>query len=386
MSRRLGVVWVVLAALLTPAGCGGSGTPVSATGVTAARRAACYPSCLSRLVERCPLINACTANFETSSSVPPLGESDGIAICFSDGEREREATDINDHAVVYVKAADGAECYAAVGDQQPGIESWDLSVGGQLFGYLTWDLVNGAVAVSCDGTTTVVDVTNPACAGVPWQATGCDMGQSCTFGQVPAAGAWDGGTPPPPCDPTLCTTPPPRACESQPVTNDEAVADYSGAPTCDDVNGCIYPKSLTPCDHGCYLAQCTGPLTAVSNVTGSATVGGAVHPVFLNDGGAPAGSAVTVTARTSPRGAASSVKVNYGTCPSGTFCSTIALMFMSHDPSTPDGQTDYDQWTITFAAQSAGTSLQFQLYATEPTGNGILSQAAPSTPWSYTSN
>src|SRR4029079_14783404 len=127
---------------------------------------------------------------------------------FSSGERERTATDRFYFSVVYVKAADGSDCYAAVGDQSPGIETWNLSVGGQLFAELKRDLTTGAVTVSCDDATTEGDVSKPACRGLPWNnKTSCADGKNnCTFGHVSGPGAWDAGTP---CDPTLCTTPPP---------------------------------------------------------------------------------------------------------------------------------------------------------------------------------
>jgi hypothetical protein len=348
-------------------------------------RAACYPTCLGDLVARCPLVSACTVNLEHGSDVPLPGESSGVATCFSTGERERTATNADNFAVVYVKDAAGNECYAAVGNQSPGIETWDLSVGGQLFGSLTWNLTSGAVAVTCDGATTPIDATKTLCQGLPWQnATACDPGQNCTFGQVPAPGAWDAGAP---CDPTLCTTPPAAACEQDSVSLYYSVASYDGAPTCNNASGCIYPKLETPCDHGCYMAQCTAALASITNVQGTATGGGVTMQVSVSGGGAPANSAVTVTAWTSPRGAAASLDLNYGTCTANTLCVMAYTLFMSPDPNTPSGQTDYQQWTATIPAQTAGTKVAFQLQATGA-GNpsSIISQESLGVPWSYTSN
>jgi hypothetical protein len=59
---------------------------------------------------------------------------------------------------------------------------------------------------------------------------------------------------------------------------------------------------------------------------------------------------------------------------------------MALDPTTPAGQTDYDQWTVDLPAQAAGTKLEFELYATESGGiGGVLSPANLNMPWSYTS-
>lgn len=55
------------------------------------------------------------------------------------------------------------------------------------------------------------------------------------------------------------------------------------------------------------------------------------------------------------------------------------------DPNTPAGQTDYDQWTVTVPAQTAGTGLQFELAVTAAGGGAMLSQASLGTPWSYSS-
>ena len=361
-----------------------NGTDGGAGNETGPMRAACYPPCLANLVKRCPLVSGCKANLEASSSVPLPGESMGVATCFSTGERERSATDAADHAVVYVKAPDGSECYAAVGDQSPGIETWDLSVGGQLFGSLTWNLTSGAVAVTCDGATTSVDVTtNPLCAGLPWQnTTGCDPGQTCTFGQVPASGDWDAGAP---CDPTLCTTPPASTCAQDSVTLHHAVVSY-GTPTCDNVSGCMYPQSQTPCDHGCYMAECTAALASITNVQGQTNSAGALMSVSVTGGSVPAGSPVTVTARTSPRGAADSISFEYGTCTSNTLCVMTGLLFIGLDPNTPSGQSAYDQWTVNVPAQTTGTELQFELAVTAAGGGSMLSQASLGTPWSYTSH
>jgi hypothetical protein len=361
-------------------GAGGNGTGGTAgngaSNGTAAMRAACYPPCLADLVKRCPLVSACQADLETSSSVPLPGESMGVAACFSSGERERQATDSDNHAVVYVKATDGSECYAAVGDQSPDVETWDLSVGGQLFGSLTWDLTSGAVAVTCDGATTAIDITKPLCAGLPWQnTTACDPGQTCTFGPVPAQGAWDAGAP---CDPTQCAAPPASKCQQDSDTLQHSVVTYE-TPTCDNVSGCMYPQSVTPCDHGCYMAACTAALASITDVQGNS---GAVS---VTGGSAPAGSPVTVTARTSPRGAADSISFEYGTCTSNTLCIMTDFLFMGLDPNTPAGQTDYDQWTVTVPAQTAGTVLQFELAVTAAGGGAMLSQASLGTPWSYTS-
>lgn len=359
-------------------GAGGTGGNGSSNG-TAAMRAACYPPCLADLVERCPLVSACQADLEPSSSVPLPGESMGVATCFSSGERERQATNADNQAVVYVKAADGSECYAAVGDQSPGIETWDLSMGGQLFGSLSWNLTSGAVAVTCDGTTTAVDISKPICAGLPWQnTTSCDQGQTCTFGQIPASGAWDAGAP---CDPTLCTTPPASTCEQDSTSLRHSAVTY-GTATCDNLNGCMYPEVLTPCDYGCYMAQCTAALASVTDVQAKASSGASVS---VTGGSAPAGGTVTVTARTSPRGAADSISFEYGTCTSNTLCIMTSFLFMGLDPNTPAGQTDYDQWTVTVPAQTAGTVLQFELAVTAAGGGAMLSQASLGAPWSYTS-
>lgn len=198
------------------------------------------------------------------------------------------------------------------------------------------------------------------------------------------AGARDAETP---CDPTLCTTPPAAACEQNSVTLDYSVASYDGAPTCTNASGCSYPKLDTPCDHGCYLAQCTAALASITNVQGTATVGGVTMQVSVSGGGAPANSAVTVTARTSPRGAAASLDLNYGTCTANTLCVLADILFMSPDPNTPSGQTDYEQWTATIAAQTAGTKVAFQLQATGAGDlSSMISQASLGVPWSYTSN
>jgi hypothetical protein len=386
MSGRRGT-WVAIASLgFLVVGCGG--TPAGgggSSGAKGAMRAACYPPCLATLVARCPLVSACKANLEPED-IGLLGESRGVAACFSSGEREREATDDFGFSDVYVKSPDGKECYAAVGDQSPGVETWDLSVGGQLFGQLTWNLSSGAVAVSCDGTTTEIDISKPLCAGLPWQnTTSCDDGQNCSFGSIPAPGAWDAGTP---CDPTVCTTPPAHACEQDSTTLRFSVASYDGPATCDNVAGCFYPKLLTRCDHGCYMAQCTGILTGITNVQGSAkNSSGMAVPVQITGGGVPASTVVTVTARTSPRGAASGVKLTYGTCTASTLCIRSSFLVMGLDPSTPAGQTDYDQWTVNVPGQTAGTRLEFDLMAT---GAGDLSAqssyASPGVPYSYTSN
>jgi hypothetical protein len=381
-------------AALTVVGCGGttSGTPGAGGtsgqgaggtggGLTGAIRAACYPPCLANLVTRCPLVSTCLSSLESSSSVPLPGESDGVAACYSTGERQRLATDVYDHAVVYVKAPDGSECYAAVREAvSTTTETWALSVGGQLFGYLTSN--SGAVTVSCDDTTTSVDATKPGCSGLPWRNTiNCETG-SCSFGQIPSPGDWDAGTP---CDPTLCTTPPPPACELDSVNNRFAIASYNGTPTCDNRTGCRYPKALKACDHGCHEGVCSGALTTLTNVQGKATVGGNVVPISLTAGAAPANSPVTITARTSARYAASTIKIEYGTCTANTLCIKTGLVFMALDPSTPAGQTDYDQWTVDLPAQPAGTKVEFDLYASESGGfGGVLSQASLGKDWSYT--
>ncbi len=379
MSRTV-LALASLVAMLGAGGCGGG-----AKNGTGALRAACYPPCLANLVARCPLVGACVANLETDNGVALPGESGGVATCFSTGERERTATNFVGYEAVYVKAPDGSECYAAIGDQRPGVETWNLSVGGELFGELTWNLSTGAVAVTCDAATTQIDTTKTVCQGVPWQnATSCTPGRPCTFGEIPAPGFWDAGAP---CDPTLCTTPPATECQVDSVTLRYSVASYDGTPTCTNIDGCLYPKAVTPCDHGCYLAQCTAMLASITNVQGKAAVRGVAMPVSLTGGGVAANSVVTVTARTSPRGAASAVSFRWDTCTASTLCVLTDLLFMDLDPSTPAGQTDYDQWTVDVPGQTAGTRVEFQLQATGAgDGSSMISQASLGVPWSYTSN
>jgi hypothetical protein len=368
-------------------GNGGNGADGGATGTeTAAQRAACYPPCLANLIEVCPLIGACTADAEPSGSVALPGETQGSAICFASGERERNAISGDSFAVVYVDAPDGSECYAAVGEVGPAGEIWDLSAGGQLFGELTRNPGTGAVAVSCDGATTQIDVTNGDCGGLPWQnAAPCDPGQSCSFGTVPSPGVWDGGAP---CDPTQCTTPPQAACQVDATTGRRSVVSSDGAPTCDNVTGCAYPKQVAACDHGCYAAQCTGALASISDVQGKHTASdGTSMPVSITAGAVPANNPITVTARTSPRGAAASLDLHYGTCTAGTLCVMTSTLFMSPDPATPADQSDYDQWTVNVPPQTPGTKVEFQLQATGAgDSSSMISQASPGVPWSYTAN
>jgi hypothetical protein len=366
------------------AGAGGAGG--TAGSETAAMRAACYPPCLANLIQLCPLLGACTANAEPSSSVALPGESQGAAICFASGERERNAVSGDSFQVVYVKAPDGSECYAAVGVVAPASETWDLSAGGQLFGELTREPGTGAVAVSCDGATTQIDVTNADCQGLPWQNnTPCSPTQGCTFGTVPSPGVWDAGTP---CDPTQCTTPPDAACQVDATTGHRSVVSYAGTPTCDNVTGCAYPKQVAACDHGCYAAQCTAALASISNVQGKDVASdGTSLPVSISGGAVPPNNAITVTAQTSPRGAAASLDLHYGTCTGSTLCVMTSTLFMSPDPATPADQSDYDQWTVNVPGQDAGTKVEFQLQATGAGDLGsMISQASPGVPWSYTAN
>lgn len=373
----------LVASLGVGGGCGGS---KPGTGNVVATRAACYPPCLADLVARCPLIGECTTNVEPSRTVPLPGETRGDATCFASGERLRNATDAFDHAMVYVKAPDGSECYAAIGNRSPTAEAWDLSIGARHVAALTWDLTTGALAVWCDGTITEIDVSKPICQGPPWRpTTSCDPGTSCTFGQAPTPGDPDAGMP---CDPSLCTTPPAATCEVDSATLRHSIASYDGAPTCTNIDGCIYPKLATLCDHGCDMAQCTGALASITNVQGKATTSsGTIMPVSITGGGVPANTMVTVTARTSPRGAASSVTLRYGTCTASTLCVMSSILFMDVDPSTPAGQSDYEQWTVNVSGQAAGTKLEFQLQATGAgDGSSMISQASLGVPWSYTSN
>jgi hypothetical protein len=135
------------------------------------------------------------------------------------------------------------------------------------------------------------------------------------------------------------------------------------------------------------MAACTAALASITNVQGKVTAGGVAMQVTLTGGGVPAQSVVTVTARTSPRGAAASLDLHYGTCTASTLCVMTDVLFMALDPSTPAGQSDYDQWTVDVPGQTAGTRLAFQLQATGAgDGSSMISQASLGVPWSYTSN
>jgi hypothetical protein len=105
-------------------------------------------------------------------------------------------------------------------------------------------------------------------------------------------------------------------------------------------------------------------------------------PVTLTGGGtAPALSAVTVTAQTSPRGATEQVQLFL------TVDQKMSVLGMTLDPSTPDNQSDYEQWTVDIpATQSIGNKVSFYLTAT---GYGVIATSSgPSagTSWGYTSN
>src|SRR5262252_10673957 len=125
--------WVVLAAVSAAGGCAGK----SSSDTRGAARAACFPPCLANLVKRCPLTGACQADLEPNPAVKALGESNGVATCFASGEKERTATNDSDLDVVYVKDPAGKECYEVVGSGTPGVEVFDVSVGGQLVGVLS---------------------------------------------------------------------------------------------------------------------------------------------------------------------------------------------------------------------------------------------------------
>jgi len=117
------------------------------------------------------------------------------------------------------------------------------------------------------------------------------------------------------------------------------------------------------------------------------TTSGTIMPVQITGGGVPANTAITITARTSPRGASSGIDLRYGTCTASTLCVKTSFVFMQYDPTTPDGQSDYDQWTGTIPGQPAGTKVEFELQATGAgDGSSELSQASLGVPWSYTSN
>jgi hypothetical protein len=378
-------------ALLAMGGCGGGaktgtdgGADHGAAGGAGAARAACYPPCLANLVERCPLVSACTDNVEPNVQVGGPGESPGVAACFSTGEKVRSAATA-DHDLIYVKAPDGTDCYAAAGDRGAAVETWELSVGDQPVGTLTRNTTTGAMAVSCDGATARIDVTQSACQGLPWKSiTACDVGQDCSLAQTRPPETVDAA---PPCDPTMCTTPPAASCEFGQVSR-IFVASYDGAPSCDTTNGCKYPKALTRCDHGCYKATCTAALASIANVQATATDAlGTVTPVSPMGGTAPANTAVTVTARTSPRGACAGMDLDYGKCTAGTLCVMAYTLFMDPDPSTPADQTDYDQWRAKVPAQPAGTKIEFQLQATGAGDlSSMISQRSLGVRWSYTSN
>ncbi len=187
-----------------------------------------------------------------------------------------------------------------------------------------------------------------------------------------------------PCDPTLCTMPPAAKCQEDSNDVTYSAVSYTGTPTCNNREGCIYPASTEPCEYGCYLGQCTAALASLGNVQGT-DAGGSVS---LNGGGVAANTVVTVTARTSPRGAAHTVELDYGTCTASTLCVMTSFTFMTLDPNTPAGQTSYDQWTANLAGKSSGTKLAFQLQATGAgtSAISIISQASTGVPWSYTSN
>ena len=177
--------------------------------------------------------------------------------------------------------------------------------------------------------------------------------------------------------------PPAAKCQEDSNAVNYSVISYTGTPTCNNREGCIYPASTAPCDYGCYQGQCTATLAPLTDVQGKDASG----PVSLAGGGVAANTVVTVTARTSPRGAAHTVEVDYGTCTASTLCVMTDFLGMTLDPNTPAGQTSYDQWTANLSGQSSGTKLAFELQATGAgTSSAIISQASTGVPWSYTSN
>src|SRR6266545_4169719 len=73
------------------------------------RRVACYPPCLAALVERCPLVTACTVREEPDPTIGEArGETAGVATCFTSGEKMRTAVGLADGAEHHpVTASDG---------------------------------------------------------------------------------------------------------------------------------------------------------------------------------------------------------------------------------------------------------------------------------------
>jgi hypothetical protein len=342
-------------------------------------RAACFPPCLANLVKRCPLTSACQVNLEPSSSAANPGESPGVATCFSSGEREREASDeVTNRDLVYVKAADGSECYEVSGRN----DEWDVSANGVFIATVDTNFASGeSLTVTCAGGSPQPITGGPDCHSLPWDnKVACtDSTKLCTFGDATSPPVLDPATHPGPmpgCDPTKCTSPPADTCE---MLGGHTVAhQYPSGGTCGPT-GCVYTETPDPCYYGCYQGSCTQSLKGVTNVT--AVVQGTMTPVTLTGGGtAPASSAVTVTAQTSPRGATEQVQLFL------TVDQKTSTLGMTPDPNMPD-QADYDQWTVDIpATNSVLNKVSFYLTAK---GYGVIAGSSgpmPGTDWGYTTN
>jgi hypothetical protein len=147
------------------------------------RRVACYPPCLAALVERCPLVTACTVREEPDPTIGEArGETAGVATCFASGEKMRTAAGLADGAEHHpVTAGDGTLCYEAIGT----FPRYDIYVGGELAAALEDQRATGAVTVTCGGETTTLrpaNTGNPDCGRLPWDpAQTCSPGGDCTF-------------------------------------------------------------------------------------------------------------------------------------------------------------------------------------------------------------
>jgi hypothetical protein len=179
--RSPAVLPVLLGCVLLPIGCGGDNA--------VAARVACYPDCVARIVERCPLISLCNVQNELNMSIPNEDVSQGVATCFASGEKVWQATNVTSgDSYVVVKHADGTECYSAISLGSSG--RYTISVGARTYAELDVGSSTTPLTITCGGTTTEI-VTTPACSGAPWMNPLACEPLTCTFGIFPIGAATD---------------------------------------------------------------------------------------------------------------------------------------------------------------------------------------------------
>ena len=168
-------VGVLLGGALAAHGCGGGGA--------VAARGACYPACLARLIQPCPLLSACYAHSGPDPNIPNPDVRDGLAQCFEAGERKWQAVNATSgDSYIVVKRADDGECYTVIA--AAGATRYTILFGGQTVAELDAPSPGGPATVTCAGTTTDI-VETPSCPWAPWTNVMTCQDLPCAFGVLP---------------------------------------------------------------------------------------------------------------------------------------------------------------------------------------------------------